>query len=218
MFFGARRARCECRGFIARRALFTPSPFASSQAEEELIEIVPTFSEGTVSELTGDLGPFTAGIPVVRAHAPACLLTARRALGLARSSVAGAVLPTRGAPPHPSCRRVCERALSAQVVPLWAALRLKADQRCRVVPPHWLTLDFLRRARAEERERADAFTALPFYYVEISRLLLSSWCAGWWRACGRRAHSIHNFLLYMCLVCVGPLSPPRRLPQGARGH
>lgn len=147
-------------------SLLTPRLSRASQAEEELIEIVPTFSEGTVAALTGDLGPFTAGIPVVRAR-----LCVR-----ARAAAAGALC----SPPlvHPPRR--------AQVVPLWAALRLKADQRCRVVPPHWLTLDFLRRARAEERERADAFAALPFYYVEISRLLLSSWCGG---AAARRAQA-----------------------------
>ena len=49
-------------------SLLTPRLSRASQAEEELIEIVPTFSEGTVAALTGDLGPFTAGIPVVRAR------------------------------------------------------------------------------------------------------------------------------------------------------
>ena len=156
------------------------------QAEEELIEILPTFTEGAVAALTGDLGPFRAGVPVA--------------------------------------------------VPLWAALRLKADQRCRVVPPAWLAPPFLARAKAMERERADAFAPLPFYYIEVARLLLSSWCA---RA---RAHArmpppwLPPWPPHACMRCAPPAAtsclPPARASlslsaaaassaaaaQGARGH
>ena len=36
------------------------------------MEIQPTFSEDVVKALTGDLGPFTAGVPAVRAVGSGC--------------------------------------------------------------------------------------------------------------------------------------------------
>ena len=57
-------------------------------------------------------------------------------------------------------------------VPLWLALSLRQSQRCSIVPPAWLTPDFL--LLHCEREAGDMsvfFPQLPFHYIEIAYLL-----------------------------------------------
>jgi GINS complex subunit 2 len=60
-------------------------------------------------------------------------------------------------------------------VPLWIALRLKEDQKCSIVPPEWMDLAKLKSHRAKEKSNQNEFMDIPFYYIEISRLLLSGW-------------------------------------------
>jgi GINS complex subunit 2 len=52
---------------------------------------------------------------------------------------------------------------------------LKKKKKCEILPPLWLAEDFLSLILAEEKEDANAFSNLPFHYVEISTLLLTEY-------------------------------------------
>ncbi|KAH8917931.1 DNA replication complex GINS protein PSF2 [Atractiella rhizophila] len=56
-------------------------------------------------------------------------------------------------------------------VPLWMALELKKTSKCRIVPPDWLTMERLEEKLNAETSSA-SFSALPFHWMEISRMLL----------------------------------------------
>ncbi|KAF0436087.1 Psf2-domain-containing protein [Gigaspora margarita] len=49
-------------------------------------------------------------------------------------------------------------------VPIWVALTLKSQKLCKIISPSWLTVE----------TRETKFSAVPFYYAEISRMLLQS--------------------------------------------
>ncbi|CAG8494722.1 8476_t:CDS:2 [Racocetra persica] len=51
-------------------------------------------------------------------------------------------------------------------IPIWVALTLKSQRLCKIISPSWLTVD------SETKETK--FSAVPFYYAEISRMLLQS--------------------------------------------
>ncbi|KIL70253.1 hypothetical protein M378DRAFT_96699 [Amanita muscaria Koide BX008] len=56
-------------------------------------------------------------------------------------------------------------------VPIWMAVNLKTKKKCHIVPPEWLTYDYLKE-RLEEETSKDGFSKLPFRYIEISKVLL----------------------------------------------
>ncbi|XP_078428764.1 PSF2 isoform X2 [Wolffia australiana] len=56
-------------------------------------------------------------------------------------------------------------------VPLWLAVAMKKRGKCAIRPPAWLSIDNLTQVLEAERESPREFQALPFHYVEISRLL-----------------------------------------------
>ncbi|KAH7100531.1 GINS complex, PSF2 component [Auriculariales sp. MPI-PUGE-AT-0066] len=56
-------------------------------------------------------------------------------------------------------------------VPLWLASDLKLKKRCRIVPPDWLTVDFLQE-RLQDEVSKEAFSDMPFRYIETSKVLL----------------------------------------------
>jgi len=58
-------------------------------------------------------------------------------------------------------------------VPLWVAISLRKDDLCRIRPPYWLDLAWLRKKFEEEKEDDHYFTQLPFHYMEIASQLLS---------------------------------------------
>ncbi|CAH8576762.1 unnamed protein product [Heterobilharzia americana] len=58
------------------------------------------------------------------------------------------------------------------VVPLWVALLLRGQQKCRIIPPTWLTVEKLNECKeAEENDTGCASPPHP-QYIEISTLLL----------------------------------------------
>lgn len=58
-------------------------------------------------------------------------------------------------------------------VPVWLALNLKQRQKCRIVPPEWMSVEKLEEMRELERKE-DAFTPVPSpYYMELTKLLLN---------------------------------------------
>lgn len=68
----------------------------------------------------------------------------------------------------------------ATAVPLWLGLYLRKRNLCRIVPPHWLSVQHLKRVLAHERNpNEDQFSQdLPFRYMEISRSILQTIGAG----------------------------------------
>ncbi|KAI8339703.1 hypothetical protein BC941DRAFT_421221 [Chlamydoabsidia padenii] len=58
-------------------------------------------------------------------------------------------------------------------VPLWLALSMKQNQKCKVIPPPWLTTDHLKE-RLEQEENKEEFCSLPFHYMEMAHMLLET--------------------------------------------
>lgn len=59
-------------------------------------------------------------------------------------------------------------------VPLWVAVILKLRGKCRIVPPPWLTLEYLERAYEEEKREPNKFLKLlPQNWMEVSKILLA---------------------------------------------
>lgn len=56
-------------------------------------------------------------------------------------------------------------------LPLWLAITLRRKGKCIIQPPDWMSVESLERFVAHERTEA-TFESLPFYYIEISQLLL----------------------------------------------
>jgi len=56
-------------------------------------------------------------------------------------------------------------------LPLWMAVNLKSRKKCHIVPPEWLSPDHLQECLKEETT-SEPFSALPFRFAEISKVLL----------------------------------------------
>lgn len=57
-------------------------------------------------------------------------------------------------------------------VPLWLAANLKLKMKCRIIPPNWLSVDYLKAKVDSEILNPDQFTDLPFHYTEVAKVLL----------------------------------------------
>ncbi|DAZ96437.1 TPA: hypothetical protein N0F65_006483 [Lagenidium giganteum] len=58
-------------------------------------------------------------------------------------------------------------------VPLWLAIMLKQLNKCRIITPSWLAVDFL-TARLEREKQSDVFEKLPYHYLEFASLLFKN--------------------------------------------
>ncbi|KAI9144549.1 DNA replication complex GINS protein psf2 [Paraphysoderma sedebokerense] len=56
-------------------------------------------------------------------------------------------------------------------VPLWLAVQMKKRHHCNIDPPKWLTTENLRKCIQAEKDE-ETFSALPYHYMEISKMLL----------------------------------------------
>jgi len=56
-------------------------------------------------------------------------------------------------------------------VPLWLAINLKIKSKCNIVPPEWLSAEYIKQ-KVDEELAEEQFTALPFRYLEIAKVLL----------------------------------------------
>lgn len=93
-------------------------------AENELITVIPNFSQAKLHLICGDCGPFTPSIPLQ--------------------------------------------------VPLWLAVNLRQRQRCRIIPPEWMSVAKLNEIKEEEIDSA-IFTPMPTpHYKEVAHLLFST--------------------------------------------
>lgn len=86
-------------------------------AEKELISIVPTFNEQEINLITGDVGPFIAGLPVN--------------------------------------------------VPLWMALNLKQQQKCKICCPDWMEIEILEKIKTDEIGNGYLFTKTELCNVKL---------------------------------------------------
>ncbi|CAD5121767.1 DgyrCDS10244 [Dimorphilus gyrociliatus] len=58
-------------------------------------------------------------------------------------------------------------------VPVWLAVSLRQQQRCRIIPPPWMDVEKLTEKKEEETS-TDIFTQMPCeYYMEVAQLLLN---------------------------------------------
>ncbi|TFY79325.1 hypothetical protein EWM64_g4687 [Hericium alpestre] len=56
-------------------------------------------------------------------------------------------------------------------VPIWMATNLKLKKKCHIVPPSWLSVDFLQERLALETSKAE-FSQLPFRFAEVAKIIL----------------------------------------------
>jgi len=56
-------------------------------------------------------------------------------------------------------------------VPLWMAINLKLKKKCHIVPPDWLSVEFLQDRLTRETSFPE-FSKLPFRFAEISKVIL----------------------------------------------
>lgn len=58
-------------------------------------------------------------------------------------------------------------------MPLWVAIILKAQDKCNIVPPLWLSYSFLKERYDEEKRFTDLFSDLPWNWLEVSNIILA---------------------------------------------
>ncbi|CAI5719936.1 unnamed protein product [Hyaloperonospora brassicae] len=58
-------------------------------------------------------------------------------------------------------------------VPLWLAIMLKQLNKCRILAPSWLSVDYL-TSQLQREKTSEVFEELPFHYLEIASLLLKN--------------------------------------------
>lgn len=61
------------------------------------------------------------------------------------------------------------------VVPLWVALHLQRHGKCQIIPPPWLSVEYLKSKLREERERSTStFAVLDEHVIQLATALLSN--------------------------------------------
>lgn len=145
-------------GLMQRDVSFTSEELAFLAQEEE-IQIVPQFTEDVVMAITGDFGPFIAGVP---ATVPLSV-----ALRLKRDRQCAIVTPVwmRAGKSRPLQLCPC-------VVRYGAACGITASFPLR---PSFFAAN-LQSVLRDEQSMPDKFFALPFHYTQTARLLLAGWC------------------------------------------
>ncbi|EIM85710.1 DNA replication complex GINS protein PSF2 [Stereum hirsutum FP-91666 SS1] len=56
-------------------------------------------------------------------------------------------------------------------IPIWMAVNLKLKKKCHIVPPDWLSVEFLQERLTQETSRP-VFSQLPFRFAEVAKILL----------------------------------------------
>ncbi|TFK55589.1 Psf2-domain-containing protein [Heliocybe sulcata] len=56
-------------------------------------------------------------------------------------------------------------------LPIWMATNLKLKKKCHIVPPDWLSVDFLQDRLTRETSQLE-FCAMPFRFAEIAKIVL----------------------------------------------
>ncbi|ESX01078.1 DNA replication complex GINS protein PSF2 [Ogataea parapolymorpha DL-1] len=64
------------------------------------------------------------------------------------------------------------RALNREQIPLWLATLLKKQEKCNIVVPEWLSVEYLRVRYDEEIKYPSKFSNLPWHWLPIAKKLL----------------------------------------------
>ncbi|TFY71993.1 hypothetical protein EVG20_g1022 [Dentipellis fragilis] len=56
-------------------------------------------------------------------------------------------------------------------LPIWMATNLKLKKKCHIVPPEWLSVEFLQERLSQETSKEE-FSQLPFRFTEVAKVLL----------------------------------------------
>ncbi|KAH7887553.1 Psf2-domain-containing protein [Phlebopus sp. FC_14] len=56
-------------------------------------------------------------------------------------------------------------------IPLWMATNLKLKKKCHIVPPDWLSVEFLQERLSRETSQPE-FSKLPFRFAEVAKVIL----------------------------------------------
>lgn len=59
------------------------------------------------------------------------------------------------------------------MVPLWLALHLRVQDKCKIIAPDWMNVESLKTVLQREKDDLGHFEVLPFHYVEIAEQLLT---------------------------------------------
>ncbi len=55
-------------------------------------------------------------------------------------------------------------------VPVWLAIQLKKNKKCKIIPPIWMDYEFLVN-KVELEKDIESLQELPYYFFEISQIL-----------------------------------------------
>ncbi|OWB81794.1 hypothetical protein B5S33_g413 [[Candida] boidinii] len=64
------------------------------------------------------------------------------------------------------------KPLQKYEVPLWLAMILKLQDKCNIITPEWLSIEFLKSKYEEEIKFPNKFSELPWHWIETSKKLL----------------------------------------------
>ncbi|XP_017773934.1 PREDICTED: probable DNA replication complex GINS protein PSF2 [Nicrophorus vespilloides] len=93
-------------------------------AEKQRVNIIPTINSNVIHLISGDVGPFRAGLPVQ--------------------------------------------------VPLWMAVNLKQQQKCKIQAPDWMDVDVLETIKDREKVSRNFIKMPSEHYMVEAKLLLSA--------------------------------------------
>lgn len=58
-------------------------------------------------------------------------------------------------------------------VPLWLAIELKKNEKCKLQKPEWLSVEFLENTIGNEKA-AENLQSIPYHYMELAQLILTN--------------------------------------------
>ncbi|MES1919678.1 hypothetical protein MHBO_001467 [Bonamia ostreae] len=59
-------------------------------------------------------------------------------------------------------------------VPLWLGMKLKKQQKCRIIAPNWFSEKLLVEKLQSEREKTSEFAEIHWHYIEITKILFQN--------------------------------------------
>ncbi|XP_055640446.1 probable DNA replication complex GINS protein PSF2 [Toxorhynchites rutilus septentrionalis] len=60
-------------------------------------------------------------------------------------------------------------------IPLWLAIHLRQQQKCRIVPPEWMDVTLLEEKKEKEKKEKETFTKMPSdHYMVEAKLVLNT--------------------------------------------
>ncbi|ODV57859.1 DNA replication protein PSF2 [Ascoidea rubescens DSM 1968] len=57
-------------------------------------------------------------------------------------------------------------------IPIWLAIILKKQNKINLIPPNWLSINYLKQKYEEELKNKDKFSEMPWFWLEFSKMFL----------------------------------------------